>query len=108
MWKFRIMIFVMGKGYQAFITSGEKKPPLLEIPTQQQIQVNKTSHEKARKILYWLFVNVYDQMIVHVKDVKSPKQAWNILVKMYNINTQTYKMQFKQELHNFKKKQNEH
>jgi len=40
---------------------------------------------------------------VHVKDVKSPKQAWDILVKMYNINTQTYKMQFKQELHNLKK-----
>jgi hypothetical protein len=41
---------------------------------------------------------------VHVKDAKSPKKAWDILVKMYNINTQTFKMQFKQKLHNFYKK----
>jgi hypothetical protein len=32
----------MGKGYWEFITSDEKKPILLENPTQQQIQANKT------------------------------------------------------------------
>jgi len=31
-------------------------------------------------------------MIVHIQDVKSPKQAWNRLVKMYNTNIQAYKM----------------
>jgi hypothetical protein len=35
--KFRIMNFLMGKGYWEFITSDEKEPPLLENPTQQQI-----------------------------------------------------------------------
>jgi hypothetical protein len=34
---------------------------------------------------------------------KSPKQAWDTLVKMYNTNTQACKMQLKQELHNLKK-----
>ncbi len=37
MWKFRIMNFLMGKGYWEFITVGEKEPPFLENPTQQQI-----------------------------------------------------------------------
>jgi len=32
--KFRIMNFLMGKGYWEFITSDETKPPLLENPTQ--------------------------------------------------------------------------
>ncbi len=41
MWKFRIMIFFMGKGYWEFITTNEK-PLLLENPTKQQIQANKT------------------------------------------------------------------
>jgi hypothetical protein len=41
-WKFRIMNFLMGKGYWEFITGDEKEPPLLENPTQQQIQANKT------------------------------------------------------------------
>jgi hypothetical protein len=39
-------------------------------------------------------------MIVHIQDAKSPKQAWDTLAKMYNTNTQAYKMQLKQELHN--------
>jgi len=42
-------------------------------------------------------------MIVHIQDAKSPKQAWDTLVKMYNTNTQARKMQFKQKLHNLLK-----
>jgi hypothetical protein len=41
-WKFRIMNFLMGKGYSVFITGDETEPPLPENPTQQQIQANKT------------------------------------------------------------------
>jgi hypothetical protein len=33
-WKFKIMNFLMGKGYWEFITSDEKEPPFLENPTQ--------------------------------------------------------------------------
>jgi hypothetical protein len=60
------MNFLMGKGYWEFIISDEKEPPLLENPTQQQIQTNKTWHEKTRKVLYWFFVSVFDSMIVHI------------------------------------------
>jgi hypothetical protein len=41
-WKFRIMNFLMGKGYWEFVTGDETEPFLLENPTQQQIQANKT------------------------------------------------------------------
>jgi hypothetical protein len=99
-WKFKIMNFLMGKGYWEFINGDEKEPLLPENPTQQQIQANKTWHEKARKVLYWLSVSVCESMIVHIQDAKSPKQAWATLVKMYSTNTQVHKMQFKQELHN--------
>jgi len=91
-WKFKIMNFLMGKGYWEFITGDEKEPPLLEKPTQQQIQANETWHEKARKILHWLSVSVSNSMIMHIQDVKSPKQAWDTLMKMYNTNTQAHKM----------------
>jgi hypothetical protein len=72
-WKFRIMNFLMGKGYWEFIIGDEIEPFILENPTQQQIQANKTWHEKARKVLNWLFVSVSDYMIVHIQDVKSSK-----------------------------------
>jgi uncharacterized protein YgfB (UPF0149 family) len=39
-------------------------------------------------------------MIVHILDAKSLNQDWDTLVKMYTTNTQAYKMQLKQELHN--------
>jgi len=69
------MNFLMGKGYWEFITGDEKEPLLLENPTQQQIQANKTWHEKPRKVLYWLSMSVYDTMIVHIQNANSPKQA---------------------------------
>jgi hypothetical protein len=40
---------------------------------------------------------------VHIQDAKSPKQACDTLVKIYNTNTQPRKMQFNQELHNLQK-----
>jgi len=42
-------------------------------------------------------------MIVHIQDAKSPKQAWDTLVKMHSTNIEARKMQFKQELHNLQK-----
>jgi hypothetical protein len=76
------MNFLMGKGYWEFITGDETKPPLPENPTQQQIQANKIWHEKEKKVLYWFSVSVSDSMIVHIQDAKSPKQAWDTLVKI--------------------------
>jgi len=50
-WKFRIINFLMGKGYWEFITNDEKEPPLLENPTQQQIQANKTWMKKHESLI---------------------------------------------------------
>ncbi len=73
-WKFRIMNFLMGKGYWEFINNDEKEPPLPKNPTQQQIQANKSWHEKARKVLYWFFVSVSDSMIVHIQMQNHPSK----------------------------------
>jgi len=95
MWKFRIMNFLMEEGYWDFITGDETEPLFPENLTQQQIQANKIWHEKVKKVLYWLSMNVSDSMIVHIQNEKSPKQAWDTLVKMYSTNTQACKMQLK-------------
>jgi hypothetical protein len=92
MWKFKIMNLLMRKGYWEFITSDENEPLFLENPTQQQIQANKTWHEKIRKILYLFSINVSNSMIVHIQDAKSSKQACDTLVKMYSTNTQSHNM----------------
>jgi len=51
--------------------------------------------KKQKKVLYWLYVSVSDSMIMHIQDAKSPKQAWDTLVKMYSTNRQARKMQLK-------------
>ncbi len=51
-WKFRIMNFLMRKGYWEFINGDDTEPPLPENPTQQQSEANKTWHEKAKEVLY--------------------------------------------------------
>ncbi len=53
--------------------------------------------------MYKLSVSVFDFMILHIQDAKSPKQALDTLMKMYSTNTQVRKMQLKQELHNLQK-----
>ncbi len=68
------MNFLMGKGYWEFIIGDETKLLLPENPTQQQIQTNKIWHEKGKKVLYWLSMSVFDSMIAHIQDTKSPKQ----------------------------------
>jgi hypothetical protein len=48
-------------------------------------------------------MSVFDLMIVHTQNEKSSKQAWDTLVKMYNIITQAHKMELKQKLYNLQK-----
>ncbi len=48
-------------------------------------------------------MSVSNSMIVHIQNAKSPKQAWDTLVKMYNTNTQAHKIQLKQKLRNLQK-----
>jgi hypothetical protein len=47
----------------------------------------KLGMKKQGKFCIDFFVNVFDSMILHIQDEKSPKQAWDTLVKMYNTNT---------------------
>jgi hypothetical protein len=50
-WKFRIMNFLMGRGYWEFIIGDEVKSLLPENPTQQKIKANKTRYEKTSLVL---------------------------------------------------------
>jgi hypothetical protein len=61
-------------------------------PHNNKFKPIKLGMKKTRKVLYWLSMSVSDSIIVHIQDVKSTKQAWDTLVKMYNTNIQARKM----------------
>jgi hypothetical protein len=48
-WKFRIMNFLMGKGYWEFITSDDTKPPLPENPHNNKFKPIKLGMKKQGK-----------------------------------------------------------
>ena len=99
-WKFRMTNILMGKGVWPFINGDEQEPVLGAAPTAADLKTFKEWHVKGRKVMYWLSVSVSDSMIVHIQDAKTPKEAWDTLVKLYSTNTSARKMQLKQELHN--------
>jgi len=61
-------------------------------PHNNKFKPIKLGMKKFKKFFCWIFVSVFESMIMHIQDAKSPKQAWDTLVKMYNINTQAHKM----------------
>ena len=56
-WKFRMMNFLMGKGYWDFITGNEGEPVLPNASNQEKMQAFKGWHERARKVMYWLSIS---------------------------------------------------
>ena len=91
-WKFRMTNFHMGKEVWPFINGDEQEPILGAAPIAVDLKSFKEWHEKARKVMYWLLVTVLDSTIVHIQDAVTPKEAWDILVKLYSTNTTARKM----------------
>jgi hypothetical protein len=54
-------------------------------PHNNKFKQIKLDMKKQRK--FWLSMNVFDSMIIHIQNAKSPKQAWDTLMKMYKTNT---------------------
>ena len=89
-WKFRITKFLMGKGYWEYIEGDQINAP--KIPEQEatadaDIKAFKEWNQGARKVMHWLSISIHDTMIGHIQDATSPKEAWDIFLKMFATNT---------------------
>ena len=77
---------------------------MLENPIAVEVKVFKEWNQGSRKVMYWLSISIQDTMIGHIQDAKSPKDAWDTLVKLYETNTKARKIQLKNDLHTVEKK----
>ena len=59
-WKFRMTNFLMGKGVWPFINGDEEEPIL---GATANLKTFKEWHGKAKKVIYWLSINVSNSMI---------------------------------------------
>ncbi|KAH7428818.1 hypothetical protein KP509_09G019200 [Ceratopteris richardii] len=71
-WRFKMNNLLMGKSYWKHI---------------------KGENENAiSKVIYGLSVCIEVSMIGHIQDAKTPKEAWNNLVTLYETNTKAQKL----------------
>ena len=75
-----------------------------ENQTVAQVKEFKEWNQGSKKVMYWLSISIQNTMIGHIQDAKSPKDAWDTLVKLYETNTKARKIQLKNDLHTVEKK----
>ena len=49
-------------------------------------------------------MNISSGMVGHIQNAKSPKEAWDNLIKDFAVNTKARRMQLKNELHTIEKR----
>ena len=89
--------YLVGQGYWNYIKGAlENKPDIknANYPTWEQ---------GASRVMYCLATYVHDHMLSHIRDAKTPKEAWN-LKKIFVANMTTRKLQLRQELNNIRQK----
>ena len=99
----------MGKGLWDFITGIQVCPQVEDKPSRENVEVHTTWQtqveaykkwmENSRKVMHWISLSVNDFFIPHLKKAQSPKEEWEILVRIYSSNTEPQKVHLKQRLH---------
>ena len=92
-WSYRIENFLRGKGVWELII-GEDVCPLLskENPSDEDKRLYKTWIEKSREVLHWISICISETLIPHIKKAQTPKEAWDIIHKIYGMSTKAKKM----------------
>ncbi|KAH7331310.1 hypothetical protein KP509_20G025700 [Ceratopteris richardii] len=98
-WSFRMMNFLMGKGYWKYVEGDNEHlvsplPPQLPQRNQaaQQLRAYEPWKQEAWKVMYWLSTSIQDSMMGHIQNAKTPKEACNNLVRFYETDTKMLKL----------------
>ncbi|MCO5590494.1 hypothetical protein L7F22_044464 [Adiantum nelumboides] len=103
-WKFRMRNYLIKKSLWGYVTREEVEPRL---PTHNasvdELKAWKTWNEKDKKVMFLISQNVTNEMIGHIQDLNSSRDAWDTLKRLYSTYTKARKIQLKNELNNMKK-----
>ena len=85
-----------GKGVWELIT-GEDVCPVLpeEKLSDEDKRLYKAWIEKSQKVLHWILICISETPIPHTKKASTPKEAWDIIHKIYGTSIEAKKMQLK-------------
>ena len=60
--------------------------------------------QAASRVMYCFASSVNDQLLNHIRDAKTPKEAWENLKKIFEASTTARKLQLKQELNSIQQR----
>ena len=90
--------YLVGQGYWSYINGAQENRP------DSKNADYATWEQAASRVMYCLATCVHDHMLSHIRDAKTPKEAWANLKKMFAANTTARKLQLRQELNNIRQK----
>ena len=91
--------YLVGQGYWSYIIGAHEEKP-------ETTHANYPTWEQgASRVLYCLATCVHDHMLSHVRDAKTPKEAWENLRKIFAADTSARRLQLRQELNNIRQQE---
>ncbi|KAH7287596.1 hypothetical protein KP509_32G064400 [Ceratopteris richardii] len=95
----RMENLLMGKGLWGLVNGEDECLELPENPNAEEQKEYKTWIEKTRKVLHWISICISESLIPHIMKASTPKEASDIIHKIYGTSTEDRKIHLKQKLH---------
>ena len=96
-WEYKVNQYLVDQGYWGYINDTHENRP------DPKNADYSTWEQMASQVMYCLTTCVHDHMLSHIRDAKTPKEAWENLKKIF-ANTRACKLQLRQELNNIQQK----
>ena len=90
--------YLLGHGYLSYVDGANDTTPDTthkDFPTWEQA---------TSRVMYYFASSVGDQLLSHIRDIKTPKEAWGNLKKVFAAITTAKKLQLKIELSNVRQR----
>ena len=86
-WMYKMHQYLLGHDYWSYVNGANDATP-------EVTHKDLSAWEKAAsKVMYHLASSVSDQLIIHIRDAKMPKESWTNLKKVFVAGTMAWKLQ---------------
>ena len=93
-WSYKMHQYLLGHGYWSYVDRANDTTPDAahkDFPTWEQV---------ASRVMYCFVSSVGDQLLSHIRDAKTLKEAWGNLKNVFAANTTAQKLKSRKELSN--------
>ena len=97
-WSYKMHQYLLGHGYWSYVDGANDVVP---DATHRDLLA---SEQVASRVMYYFASSITNQLLNHIRDAKTPKEAWENLKKIFEASTTARKLQLKQELNSIQQR----